>query len=107
MVSQAANYARNTIPTSMNIPVKSQSKARLKMRDRQSRLRLVILGGNEHFGMEDIVESRVKRTNSVSCYSTEGEVLYLSCEDFIHLVNNFKLNELLLKESKIMNHVRG
>ena len=55
-------------------------------------VRLMILGRNEHFGMEEIMEDVNTRTKTVECTSTEGICYYISKEHFIHCVNLFKIS---------------
>ena len=54
-------------------------------------LRLVILGKNELFGLEEIMENQKLRTKTIECTS-EGKCYYLSKEYFIHCVNLFKFS---------------
>ena len=50
-------------------------------------LHLVILGQNELFGLEEIVEDNRLRTKTIECLSKKAKCLYISKEFFIHCVN--------------------
>ena len=67
-------------------------------------LQLYLLGKNEIFGMEEIVEMAEKRSFTVTCSSTYGSCYVISKEQFRDCVNHFHfsdqvIQELLLKHS--------
>ena len=66
-------------------------------------LRLVILGQNELFGLEEIMENLNFRSKTVECISTRGTCYYLSKEYFIHCVNQFKFSQQVIQE-QIVKH---
>ena len=53
-------------------------------------LRLVILGQNELFGLDEILEDRKVRAVTIECSSKAGKCYFISRENFIHCVNLFK-----------------
>lgn len=55
-------------------------------------LHLVLLGKNEMFGLDEILEDLRKRVRTVTCASKSGKCYYLSKENFIHCVNLFKFS---------------
>ena len=67
-------------------------------------LQLYLLGKNEIFGMEEIVEMAEKRSFTVTCSSTYGSCYVITKEQFRDCVNHFHfsdqvISELLLKHS--------
>ena len=73
-------------------------------------LQLYLLGKNEIFGMEEIVEMAHRRAFSVTCSSTYGSCYIISKEQFRDCVNHFHfsdqvIQELLLKHSLFKQRV--
>ena len=61
-------------------------------------LHLVILGQNELFGLEEIVEERMLRMRTVECVSTRGKCYFLPHEHFADVVNRFKFHQQVCDE---------
>lgn len=91
----------------------NKNLVRLKAKNRQ--IKLYLLGKNEIFGMEEIVDQSPSRSFTVSCASKGGKVYFLSRENFQDCVNSFRfsdqvVNEILLrhrlyKERVMQTHV--
>ena len=62
----------------------------------------MILGVNELFGLEEIMENQKYRMKTVECIS-DGKCYYLSKEYFIHCVNLFKFSQNVIEE-QIFKH---
>jgi hypothetical protein len=56
------------------------------------------LGKNEIFGLEEIILDVKRRKMTVTCATTVGECYFMSRENFIHCVNQFKFNDQVLQE---------
>ena len=61
-------------------------------------LRLVILGQNELFGLDEIIEDKKTRTVTVECSSKHGKCYFITRENFIHCVNLFKFQQQVIEE---------
>jgi CRP-like cAMP-binding protein len=70
---------------------------------RIQRLSLYLVGLNEIFGLEEIVENSPFRSTSVVCTSTHGTCWFISSENFIDCVNQFKFSDKVLQE-QIVKH---
>ena len=58
-----------------------------EIRSNIQKIHLVILGKNEHFGLEEVMEIKEKRVRTVVCHSLNASAFYISKEQFIHVVN--------------------
>ena len=70
-----------------------------KIEKQISRLRLSILTFPGMFGIDEIIQKKPKREKTVECVSREGECLFLSTQDFFHVINTFKFRKLVVDES--------
>ena len=59
---------------------------------------IVILGKNEHFGLEEVMEIKERRTRTAQCHSLHASAFYISKEQFIHVVNQFKFSNAVIQE---------
>ena len=66
-------------------------------------LHLVILGNNELFGLEEIVLDQSLRGKTVTCISEPAKCYFITKENFIHCVNQFRFSQNILEE-QIIKH---
>jgi len=59
---------------------------------------LFIIGKNEVFGIEEIVDSVDIRTKTVVCESTTATCFFMKVEQFCDFVNQNKFGHLILQE---------
>lgn len=62
----------------------------------QKVIRLYLVGINETFGLEEIIDNSKVRNMTVTCTSTNASVYFLSQENFIDCVNQFKFSDQVL-----------
>lgn len=56
-------------------------------------VRLYLLGANEIFGLDEVIEAEPRRTTTVICQVNNSVVYYIKKEDFTNCVNLYKFNE--------------
>ena len=66
-------------------------------------VRLCIAGKNELFGIEEIIENAKFRMKTVKCMSSKGSTYFISQENFIDCVNQYKFSDHILYE-QIIKH---
>ena len=69
----------------------------------QKVVRLYIAGKNELFGLEEIIENSQYRKMTVTCMTTTASVYFITQENFIDVVNQFKFSDHILYE-QIIKH---
>ena len=72
-------------------------------RTTQKVVRLYIAGENELFGLEEIIEDTALRKVSVMCTSTHASAYFISAENFIDCVNQYKFSDQILYE-QLLKH---
>ena len=82
-----------------------QSSSLDEVKKNLGKSRIVILGKFEVFGMEDIINVRKYRTTTVECLSMEGVCHFITKENFIHCVNQYKFSQSVIEE-QIVKHQR-
>lgn len=61
-------------------------------------LPLVILGKNEIFGLEEIVEDCQQRQKTVTCLSKHGKCYFIDKSEFVQSVNQFRYSQAVIEE---------
>ena len=58
----------------------------------------MILGKNELFGLEDIVEENLVRAKTITCLSKRGKCYLLNKDYFILSVNRYRYSQAVIEE---------
>ena len=61
------------------------------------------MGNNELFGLEEIVLDQSLRGKTVTCISEPAKCYFITKENFIHCVNQFRFSQNILEE-QIIKH---
>jgi hypothetical protein len=61
-------------------------------------VRLYLLGSNELFGLEEVIEGEKRRKTSVICTNNNSIVYFIKRDDFMNSVNLFKFSDKIQQE---------
>mmetsp|Transcript_21276 Transcript_21276/g.20423 ORF Transcript_21276/g.20423 Transcript_21276/m.20423 type:complete len:81 (+) Transcript_21276:93-335(+) len=65
----------------------------------------MLLGMNELFGLDEIVDTHPSRYHTVRCSVNNSTVMFIRRDDFVNCVNQYKFSEKLLQEKLLKSVV--